>query len=136
MRDGSEVVIGPCESGAKAAALFLPCSQPWVFTLIQADGTAVFLSHVTIFGRADDKFGDKFDTTSKVLYYEKRAGGVHYIMIPDPTNAKKEGSYTRIKLPKQPSAKETPPTASDNIAAMCASGKLSAEMQAKYCKTN
>jgi hypothetical protein len=60
---------------------------------------------------------------------------VTYFAIPDPNNPKKEANYYIHKLPKQ---KAEPPkdvqTSPDNITAMCASGKLSPEQQAKYCQ--
>jgi hypothetical protein len=72
MPNGSEVVIGSCAGGATAAAMFVPCSQPWVFVLTKEDGTVVFLHHTGL----HHDVGDKFGATSKVLYREKRAGGI------------------------------------------------------------
>ena len=56
-----------------------------------------------------------------------------YIKIPDPINPKKEGTYIVIKLPKQPEAAKPQPMSPDNVTGMCASGKLSPALQAKYC---
>jgi hypothetical protein len=131
MPNGTEVVIEICTSGASLAALLLPCDRPFILTLTEEDGTFVFLDHTWL----HHDVSNVFDTTSKVLYRTERHGGVTYILIPDPSNAKKEGSYNPIKLPKQAKA-ETPATAApDNLTAMCASGKLSAELKDKYCTT-
>jgi hypothetical protein len=132
MPDGSLVVIRDCASGATAAAFFLSCSQSWAFVLTEEDGTTTFLERVQ-FGSGEDKFGDKFGDNAKVLYRIELKPGVTYIMIPDPDNPKKEGAYTRMKLPKQPVEQETTPPANDNVSAMCASGKLSPDQQAKFC---
>ena len=132
MPDGSLLVVRDCAGGATAAAFFLSCSQLWVFVLTEEDGKMTFLQHVQ-FGSGEDKFGDKFGDTAKVLYRIEHKPGVTYIVIPDPNNPKKEGRYTRIKLPKQALAQKAPSEASDNISAMCSSGKLSHEQQAKFC---
>lgn len=132
MPDGSLVVIRDCAGGATAAAFFLSCSQRWVFVLTEENGTTTFLEHVQ-FGSGEDKFGDKFGNSAKVLYRIEHKPGVTYIVIPDPNNPKKEGRYTRIKLPKQPATQKAPPQASDNISGMCASGKLSPEQETKFC---
>lgn len=132
MSNGKLVIVRDCAAGATAAAYFLSCSQPWVFVLTEEDGTVTFLEHVQ-FGSGEDKFGDRFGDSAKVLYRIEHKPGVTYIVIPDPDNPKKEGRYTRIKLPKQPGAQEATPPASDNISVMCASGKLSPEQQAKFC---
>ena len=132
MPDGSLVVVRDCAAGATAAAFFLSCSQPWVFVMTEEDGTTTFLEHVQL-GSGEAKFGDKFGDSAKVLYRIEHKPGVTYIVIPDPDNPKKEGRYTRMKLPKQAAAQKAPPQASDNISAMCASGKLSPEQQAKLC---
>jgi hypothetical protein len=128
MPDGKEVVIERCAGGGSMAALLLPCSKPYILTLTEEDGTFVFLDHTWLH---HDSAND-LATTSKVLYRIEHHGGVTYIMIPDPTNPKKEGSYNPIKLPK--TKQVSAPQADSNISAMCASGKLSAELQAKYCK--
>ena len=128
MPDGHLVVIRDCYTGSA----FVSCSQPWVFVLTEEDGTTTFLEHVQ-FGSGEDKFGDKFGDSAKVLYRIEHKPGVTFILIPDPANPKKEGSYTRMKLPKQPTEQDVPAQASDNISAMCASGKLSPEQQAKFC---
>jgi len=132
MPDGSLAVIRDCAAGATAAAFFLSCSQPWVFVLTEEDGTTTFLERVQ-FGSGEDKFGDRFGDSAKVLYRIEHKPGVTYVVIPDPNNPKKEGRYTRMKLPKQPVAQSARPQASDNISAMCASGKLSPDQQAKFC---
>lgn len=132
MPDGSLMVIRDCAVGARAAAFFLSCSQPWVFVLTEEDGTTTFLEHVQ-FGSGEDKFGDKFGDSAKVLYRIEHKPGVTYIVIPDSDNPKKEGRYTRMKLPKQASGQKTPQQATSNITAMCSSGKLSPEQQAKFC---
>ena len=132
MPDSTLVVVRDCAAGATAAAFFLSCSQPWVFVLTEEDGATTFLERVQ-FGSGEDKFGDKFGDTAKVLYRIEHKPGVTYIVIPDPENPKKEGRYTRMKLPKQAAAQKATPPASDNITAMCASGKLSLEQQAKLC---
>lgn len=100
--------------------------------LTKEDGTIVFLHH--LWGYHDST--KELAATSKVLYRVEHKMGVKedYIKIPDPVNPKKEGTYIIIKLPKQPEATTPQPMSSDNIAAMCASGKLSATLQAKYCK--
>lgn len=128
MPDGTEVPIERCVGGASLAALFLPCDKPYILTLTEEDGTFIFLDKVM--GSRDSSKG--LDTTSRVLYRREHKPGVTYVKIPDPADPKKEGSYTPIKLPKI-KTKETSPTAPDNLAAMCTSGKLSAELQAKYC---
>lgn len=128
MPNGTEVVIERCVGGASLAAMLLPCSQPYVLTLTEEDGTFVFLDHT--WGHHDSS--KELDVTSKVLYRIEHHAGVTYVRIPDPTNPKKEGTYNPIKLPKQ-ATKEANPAAADNVAAMCASGKLSAELTAKYC---
>lgn len=130
--DGRLVIIRDCAGGATAAAYFLSCSQPWVLVLTEEDGTITFLQRVQ-FGSGEDKFGDKFAESAKVLYRIERRMAITYIVIPDPDNPKKEGSYTRMKLPKQATAQNASPQASDNISAMCASGKLSADQKAKFC---
>ena len=135
MPDGSELVIGPCAGGGTLAAALIPCSQPYVLMLTEEDGTNVFLDHT--WGHRDS--AKELDTTSKVLYRTKHVRGlvsVDYVMIPDPTSPKKEGTYDVIKLPKQPSKEAAVAPAVDNVAAMCSSGKLSAELQAKYCGKN
>lgn len=132
MPDGRLMIVRDCAAGATAAAFFLSCSQPWVFVLTEEDETTTFLERVQ-FGSGEDKFGDKFGDSAKVLYRIEHKPGVTYIIIPDPDNPKKEGRYTRMKLPKQPIAQNAPSQASDNISAMCASGKLSPEQQAKFC---
>jgi hypothetical protein len=126
MPNGTEVVIERCVSGASLAALLLPCDQPYVLTLTEEDGTFVFLDHT--WGHHDSS--QDLEVTSKVLYRIEHHGGVTYIMIPDPANPKKEGTYNPIKLPKLKSAA---PTTDNNVSSMCASGKLSAELKAKYC---
>lgn len=128
MPNGTEVLIERCVGGASVAALFLPCNKPYILTLTEEDGTFIFLDKVL--GSRDSSTG--LDTTSKVLYRIEHKPGVTYIKIPDPADPQKEGSYTPIKLPKIKN-NETTPTAPDNVAAMCASGKLSAELQTKYC---
>jgi hypothetical protein len=132
MPDSSLVVVRDCAAGATAAAFFLSCSQSWVFVLTEEDGTTTFLERVQ-FGSGKDKFGDKFGDSAKVLYRIEHKPGVTYIVIPDPDNPNKEGRYTRMKLPKQAAAQKAPPQATDNITAMCASGKLSPEQQTKFC---
>lgn len=132
MPDGGLVALRDCAGGATAAAFFLSCSQPWAFVLTEEDGTTTFLRRVQ-FGSGEDKFGDRFGDSAKVLYRIEHKPGVTYIVIPDPNNPKKEGRYTRMKLPKQAVGQEAPSRASDNISAMCASGKLSPEQQAKFC---
>lgn len=128
MPDGHLVVIRDCYTGSA----FVSCSQPWVFVLTEEDGTTTFLEHVQ-FGSGEDKFGDKFGDNAKVLYRIEHKPGVTFILIPDPANPKREGSYTRMKLPKQPAEQDVPAQASENISAMCTSGKLSPEQQAKFC---
>ena len=128
MPDGSELVIRRCAGGASLAAALLPCDQPHVLMLTEEDGTSVFLDHT--WGHHDSS--KELEVTSKVLYRIEHHAGVTYVRIPDPVNPKKEGTYNPIKLPKQ-AAKESKPAAADNVAAMCASGKLSAELTAKYC---
>jgi len=128
MPNGTEVLLERCVSGASLTALFLPCDKPYILTLTQEDGTLIFLDKVL--GSRDSSRA--LDITSKVLYRIEHKPGVTYFKIPDPADPKKEGSYTPIKLPKI-KTKETIPSAPDNIAAMCASGKLSAELQTKYC---
>jgi hypothetical protein len=130
MPDGKEVVIEVCASGASLAAALLPCDRPFILTLTEEDGTFVFLDHTWL----HHDVSDVFDTTSKVLYRIEHHGGVTFIMIPDPSNPKKEGSYNPIKLPKPKSSVSTPQTDS-NISSMCDSGELSAELKAKYCAT-
>lgn len=130
MPDGKEVVIEVCASGASLAAALLPCDRPYILALTEEDGTFVFLDHTWL----HHDISEAFDTTSKVLYRIEHHGGVTYFMIPDPSNPKKEGSYNPIKLPKPPKASTS--TAPDNLTAMCASGKLSAELTAKYCAGN
>ena len=133
MPDGTEVVIKPCAGGASLAAAVLPCSQPYVLTLTKEDGTFVFLDHT--WGHRDS--AKELDTNSKVLYRTKHVRGlvsVDYVMIPDPTNPNKEGTYNVIKPMKPPTKKDAAAPAPDNIAATCASDKLSAELKAKYCK--
>jgi len=132
MPDGTKMAIQRCAGGATAAALFLPCDIPYVPVLTKEDGTIVFLHH--LWGYHDST--KELAATSKVLYRVEHKMGVKedYIKIPDPVNPKKEGTYIIIKLPKQPEATTPQPMSSDNIAAMCASGKLSATLQAKYCK--
>lgn len=128
MPDGTEVPIQVCASGASLAALLLPCSQPYVMTLKEEGGTFIFLDRV--WGSRD--IGKELETTSKVLYRTEHKPGVTYIKIPDPTNPQKEATFTPIKLPKQKTASPAP-TTDNNISSMCASGKLSAELKAKYC---
>ncbi len=128
MPSGTEVVIEPCVSGASLAALLLPCAQPYVLTLTEEDGTFLFLDHT--WGHHDS--AKDLDVTSKVLYRIEHHAGVTYIRIPDPADPKKEGTYNPIKLPK-PKSSEAHPTTDNNISAMCASGKLSPEQQAKFC---
>jgi hypothetical protein len=133
MPDGTEVVIEPCAGGASLAAAVLPCSKPYILTLTEEDGTLVFLDHT--WGYHDS--AKELDTTSRVLYRTKHVRGlmsVDYVMIPDPTNPSKEGTYNVIKPMKQPTKKDAAAPAPDNIAAMCASDKLSSELKAKYCK--
>ena len=131
MPDHTEVVIQPCVSGATLAALFLPCNQPYVLTLTEEDGTFIFLDHT--WGTHNSAGG--LETTSKVLYRIEHKPGVTYICIPDPNDPKKEGKYNPIKLPKFKHKQDAPQNA-DNITAMCASGKLSAELQTKYCSSD
>jgi hypothetical protein len=130
MPNGTEVVIERCAGGSSLAAMLLPCDRPYVLTLTEEDGTFVFLDHT--WGHHDSS--NNLETTSKVLYRIEHHAGVTYIRIPDPADPKKEGTYNPIKLPKQAAAQKAPPQASDNISAMCASGKLSPEQQAKFCK--
>lgn len=130
MPNGTEVVIEPCAGGASLAALLLPCDQPYVLALTEEDGTFVFLDHT--WGHHDSAKG--LEVASKVLYRIERHGGVTYIRIPDPENPQKEGTYNPIKLPKPKPSASTPQT-DNNISSMCASGKLSAELKAKYCTT-
>lgn len=129
MPDGSEVLIGNCGSGARLKDILFPCSQQYVLMLAEQDGTKVFLTHTWM----HHDIGGKFADSSKVLYRIEHHGGVTYILIPDPDNPKKEGMYNRLKLPKQPSAKADAPVATDNITAMCASGKLTPEQQKQFC---
>jgi hypothetical protein len=129
MPDATEVVIEPCASGASLAALLLPCDQPFVLTLTEEDGTFVFLDHT--WGHHDSS--KDLQVTSKVLYRIEHHGGVTYFRIPDPANPQKEGTYNPIKLPKQAKAATPATAAPDNLTAMCASDKLSAELKAKYC---
>lgn len=131
MPDGKEVVVERCVGGASLAALLLPCSQPYVLTLTEEDGTFVFLDHT--WGHHDS--ARDLAATSKVLYRIEHHAGVTYIRIPDPADTKKEGTYNPIKLPKTKPSK-SPAQADSNISAMCASGKLSPELQAKYCTTD
>jgi hypothetical protein len=128
MPDGTETVIETCAGGTSLAALLLPCDKPFILALTEEDNTFIFLDKV--WGSRDSSKG--LETTSKVLYRIEHKPGVTYVMIPDPAEPTKEGRYTPIKLPKI-KPKETAPTAPDNVAAMCASGKLSTELQAKYC---
>jgi hypothetical protein len=128
MPDGTETVIERCAGGASMAALLLPCDRPFILALTEEDGTLIFLDK--IWGSRD--VSKVLDSKSKVLYRIEHKPGVTYVKIPDPDNPAKEGSYTPIKLPKS-KTKETTPTVPDNVSAMCASGKLSAELQAKYC---
>src|ERR1035437_191583 len=128
MPDGTETIIEQCVGGASVAALFLSCNKPYILTLTEEDGTFIFLDKVL--GSRD--VSKSLQTTSKVLYRIEHKPGVTYVKIPDPDDPAKEGSYTPIKLPKI-KTKETTPNAPDNVAAMCASGKLSTELQAKYC---
>jgi hypothetical protein len=130
MPNGTEVVIEPCAGGASLAALLLPCNQPYVLTLTEEDGTFMFLDHT--WGHHDS--AKDLQVTSKVLYRIEHHGGVTYIRIPDPGNPQKEGMYNPIKLPKTKSSVTTPQT-DNNVTSMCASGKLSAELKAKYCTT-
>ena len=128
MPNGAEVVIQRCESGASLGAVLLPCDRPYVLTLTEEDGTFVFLEKT--WGYHDS--AKDLATISKVLYRIEHKPGVTYIKIPDPTNPKKEGLYNPIKLPKQKPFSPSPST-DNNISAMCASGKLSAELKTKYC---
>lgn len=128
MPDGNELVIEPCAGGATMAALLLPCSRPYVLMLVEEDGTVVFLDHT--WGHHDS--AKSLEASSKILYRIEHHAGVTYFMIPDPENPKKEGSYNPIKLPK-PKVNGTPNQSPDNVTAFCASGKLSSELQAKYC---
>jgi hypothetical protein len=131
MPNGTDTVIERCVSGASLAALLLPCDKPDVLTLTEEDGTYTFLDHT--WGHHDS--AKELQVTSKVLYRIEHHGGITYIMIPDPANPKKEGMYNPIKLPKpKPSASTL--QADSNISSMCASGKLSAELKAKYCTTD
>jgi len=132
--DGSEVLIGTCAGGASLAAALMPCTQEYVLMLTKEDGTTVFLDHVWMRRNSAVELA----AVSKVLYRTKHVRGlmsVDYVMIPDATDANKEGQYTVIKLPKQPPQplKEATSPATDNITAMCASDKLSPELKAKYC---
>jgi len=131
MPNGTEVVIERCAGGASLSALVLRCDRSYILMLTREDGSVVFLDHTW----GHHAIGDEFADASKVLYRTQHVRGlisVDYVMIPDPTNPKKEGTYNPIKLPKQ-ATKEAKPAAADNVAAMCASGKLSAELTAKYC---
>jgi hypothetical protein len=128
MPNGTEVVIERCVGGGSLAALLLPCDKPYVLTLTEEDGTFVFLDHT--WGHHDSS--QDLEVTSKVLYRIEHHGGVTYIRIPDPANPKKEGTYNPIKLPKPKSSSLTP-QADNNISSMCASGRLSPELTAKYC---
>jgi hypothetical protein len=128
MPDGTELVLKRCVGGASLAAVMLSCDQPFTLALTEEDGTMVFLDHT--WGHHDS--AKNLETTSKVLYHVERHGGVTYIMIPDPDNPKKEGSYNPVKLPRQ-TAKNAPPQSADNVTAMCASGKLSADQQKQFC---
>lgn len=128
MPDGNELVIEPCAAGATMAALLLPCSRPYVLMLVEEDGTVIFLDHT--WGHHDS--AKSLEASSKVLYRIEHHGGITYIMIPDPEDPKKEGSYNPIKLPKS-NGKGNPNQSPDNVTAFCASGKLSPELQAKYC---
>jgi hypothetical protein len=129
MPDGNEVVIEPCASGATLAALLLPCSKPFVLMLIEEDGSTIFLGHT--WGYHDS--AKDLETNSKVLYRVEHHAGVTYVKIPDPNNPDKEGSYNPIKLPKQKTKGASANQSGENVTAMCASGKLSPELQAKYC---
>src|SRR5882724_3790348 len=129
MPDGTELVIEKCVGGASIAALILPCSRPYVLMLVEEDGTVVFLDHT--WGHHES--AKNLETTSKILYRIERHARITYVMIPDPENPKKEGSYNPIKLPK-PKVKGAPNQSPDNVTAFCASGKLSPELQAKYCE--
>ncbi len=129
MPDGNELVIESCVGGATVAALILPCSRPYVLMLVEEDGTVVFLDHTWLHHDSASSLA----ASSKVLYRMERRNGVTFIMIPDPENPKKEGMYHPIKLPK-PKAKAAPNQSPDNVTAFCASGKLSPELQAKYCE--
>jgi hypothetical protein len=129
MPDGTELTIKTCTGGEGLAAVILPCDQPYVLMLTEEDGTPVFLDHT--WGHHDSAKG--LEATSKILYRIEHHMGITYVMIPDPTDVKKEGSYNPIKLPK-PLKVASKPAADSNISAMCASGKLSEEAKAKYCK--
>jgi len=129
MPDGTELVIKRCVGGASLAAALLSCDQTYTLMLTEEDGTSVFLDHT--WGHHDSS--RELDVTSKVLYRIEHHAGVTYVRIPDPTNPKKEGTFNPVRLPKQAATKEAKPAAADNITAMCASGKLSAELTAKYC---
>jgi hypothetical protein len=130
MPDGTELVLKQCVGGASLAAAMLSCDQPFTLALTEEDGTVVFLDHT--WGHHDS--AKNLETTSKILYRTERHGGVTYVMIPDPDNPKKEGSYNPIKLPRR-TAKNATPQAADNVKAMCASGKLSADQQKQFCPT-
>jgi hypothetical protein len=132
MPNGTEVVVQPCVSGASFAALLLPCDRPYVLTLTEEDGTFIFLRHTAMWHSISEAFG----TTSKVLYRIEHRNGVTFIKIPDPANPQKEGVYNPIKLPKPKVSASAPPQTDNNISSMCASGKLSAELKAKYCATD
>lgn len=129
MPDGSEVLIGNCGSGARLTDRLFPCSQKYVLMLTEQDGTNVYLTHTWM----HHDIGGKFADNSRVLYRIEHHGGVTYILIPDPANPKKEGMYNRLKLPKQPSDRANAPVATDNITAMCASGKLTPDQQKEFC---
>ena len=118
-----KVLIGPCLSSGWP----IPCDQPYILRLTESNGTVVFLDHLAL--RHDS--AQNLDTTSKVLYRTEHHGWVNFVMIPDPTNPKKEGSYSVVKLPKQP-VQPTAPAAS-NISAMCTSDKLAPKLKAQYC---
>ena len=130
--DGKRFLIGPCAEGASLSATLFPCSQPYVLMLTKEDGASVFIRHT--WGHHNST--RELDTASKVLYRTKHVRGlmsVDYVMIPDPDNPNKEGTYDVFKPKTIPPEKDAPAPASDNIKAMCESGRLSSELKAKYC---
>lgn len=129
MPNGTEMTIKRCTGGESVATMILPCDQPYVLMLTEEDGTVVFLDHT--WGHRDS--AKALETTSKILYRIEHHMGVTFIMIPDAADAKKEGSYNPIKLPK-PAKEANKPISDNNISAMCASGKLSEAAKAQYCK--
>jgi hypothetical protein len=87
---------------------------------------------------------DDLDDGDKVMFRvpdgRDPVGKLH-MYIPNADNPKKEAEFVANWLPQiPPPAPEPKPTESkkrpDNVAAMCASGRLSPEQQQKFCSTS